>query len=133
MTGIGASQKEKELSRLLYRICGSGLFFFGIFVNFPSQSHENMSLVSDVLPVLHSDVIFSTLFALLKTLFLFCYNHYSSMLRTPDVNMYLQKQYISKTLKLNLKYIVQDNHIFIKMSTRGRKKVQQEISRKHPS
>ena len=25
MTGIRASQKEKDLSRLLYRICGSGL------------------------------------------------------------------------------------------------------------
>ena len=25
MTGIGASQKKKNLSRLLYRICGSGL------------------------------------------------------------------------------------------------------------
>ena len=24
MTGIGASQKEKDLTRLLYRICGSG-------------------------------------------------------------------------------------------------------------
>ena len=24
MTGIGASQREKDLSRLLYRICGSG-------------------------------------------------------------------------------------------------------------
>ena len=27
MTGIGASQKEKDLGRLLYRICGSGCSF----------------------------------------------------------------------------------------------------------
>ena len=38
MTGIGASQKEKDLSRLLYRICGSGLkkpifFLCDIFLN----------------------------------------------------------------------------------------------------
>ena len=28
MTGIEASQKEKNVSRLLYRICGSGLTSF---------------------------------------------------------------------------------------------------------
>ena len=27
MTGIWASQKEKDLSRLFYRTCGSGFFF----------------------------------------------------------------------------------------------------------
>ena len=45
------------------------------------------------------------------------------------LNIYLCKTQIQN---LHFKYIVQNNHIFIKMSTRGRKTVQQEISKKTP-
>ena len=35
MTGIRASQKEKDMSRLLYRICGSG--YCNIFTDFQKK------------------------------------------------------------------------------------------------
>ena len=47
MTGIGASQKEKDPSRLLYRICGSGYIWLHYCERFAEHAELQLRSVCD--------------------------------------------------------------------------------------